>query len=150
MADVSKIKIDNGIYDIKDTTARNNFDIYTTYEKRIGTWINGKPLYRQTFSYQNLGTNQETQLLWNNSVWQNTVSDIDEITNYEAFYQRYDQSNNLDSFQQVPNVHSNMGMWGSGIFDLKPTGCTFWVGTLAGAFTVHLLNITIEYTKTTD
>ena len=56
MADVSKIDIDGEQWDIKDETARNLIENinnkvnlmseYTTTEKEIGTWVDGKKLYR--------------------------------------------------------------------------------------------------------
>ena len=33
----------------------NNLEVYSTSERRIGTWINGKPLYRKTFDASNNG-----------------------------------------------------------------------------------------------
>ena len=48
MANVSKIKLDNNTYDIKDSIARNR-DNYSTTEQAIGTWINGKTIYRKVY-----------------------------------------------------------------------------------------------------
>lgn len=53
MADVSIIKLENDSYNIKDTTARNNINNlsnYSTNEVVIGSWIDGKPLYRKVFN----------------------------------------------------------------------------------------------------
>ena len=50
MPNIDKIRVDNVDYDI-------NMDIYTTTETRIGTWIDGKPLYRKTINFGNLPNN---------------------------------------------------------------------------------------------
>lgn len=53
MADVSIIKLENDSYNIKDSTARtniNNLSNYSTNEIIIGSWIDGKPLYRKVFN----------------------------------------------------------------------------------------------------
>lgn len=49
MADISKIKIESDTYDIKDTIARN-YNVYSSTEQVVGTWINNKPLYRKTIT----------------------------------------------------------------------------------------------------
>lgn len=46
MANISKIKIENTTYDLKDETARD-YSNYSTTEQLIGTWINGENLYRK-------------------------------------------------------------------------------------------------------
>ena len=53
MADVSKIKLENDLYDIKDATVRTNLTNATTYstsELIVGKWIDGKTLYRKVVS----------------------------------------------------------------------------------------------------
>lgn len=49
MADVSKLKLDNNTYDIKDATARI-LQNYSTNEQIIGTWIDGTNLYRKVIT----------------------------------------------------------------------------------------------------
>ena len=123
-----------------------NKNIYTPKEVITGNWINGKPLYKQTFAYDNITKGQETFIFWNgnNSIYGNTVSNIDEVVHYEAYFKRSD-----NTYQQVPNVHSNMTDWANSIYDLGGSGFIFWVGNLS-TLTVSYLVITIYYTKTTD
>jgi hypothetical protein len=119
---------------------------YSTSETRIGTWINGKPLYRQTFGFNvsNLGT--ETYFNWTDSLYNtNSISNVDEIINVKSFYKRSD-----DTFQPVPTVNRELNYYGSGVFDFSGTGFRFYVGTLFNTFTINYLIVTIEYTKTTD
>lgn len=39
-------------------------DIYSTQEQRIGTWINGKPLYRKTVSFTTPSTSSQTDVFY--------------------------------------------------------------------------------------
>lgn len=41
------VKNDNGVYEEFINVEEANFDNYSTAEQRIGTWIDGKPLYRK-------------------------------------------------------------------------------------------------------
>lgn len=119
-----------------------NFN-YRAYEQEIGTWINEKPLYRQTFGFNNITLGQEQTILWSNSIFSsNSISNVNEIIHYDAFYKRSD-----GSFQQVPNVHAVPTMWNSSIYDLGGYGFNFYVGTLADAWSVDYLVVTIYYTK---
>lgn len=133
----------DNIEDAIDEVDEKTLDIYSTSETRVGTWINGKPLYRKSkvFSSSDTTFNYGGEKTLNLD-----ISNVDEITNYKAYYKRSD-----GSFQQVPNSHSVMSYWGSSLYDFKTNGnCTFWIGTLYNVFTINYLVITIEYTKTTD
>ena len=50
MADISKLKVGANTYDIKDSSARSSQN-YSTTEQVIGTWTNGKPVYRSVITY---------------------------------------------------------------------------------------------------
>jgi hypothetical protein len=41
----------------------NGFDNYSTTEQRIGTWIDGKPIYRKTFEINGAGSNVSDDIL---------------------------------------------------------------------------------------
>ena len=60
MADVSKIKLDNNTYDIKDVKARTS-NIYSETETEIGTWL-GHTLYRKVINFGALPNNTEKQV----------------------------------------------------------------------------------------
>ena len=47
-------KNDNGVYE--EFYNEENLEVYSTSEQRIGTWIDGKPLYRKGFIYGALET----------------------------------------------------------------------------------------------
>lgn len=154
MANFSKLTVDNTTYDVKDNIARStieNNSIYDYTEKECGKWVDNKKIYKQTFKYNNVPINQETVLRWNNSNSGNTVSNIDKIIDYKACIDRYKTSDNtFESNQIIPIVHSNMTAWGCGIFDIKPSGFTIWVGSQLGWFYIDSLYITIYYTKTSS
>lgn len=54
--------VDNQIQDAKDYTDEKAQEVYSTDEVRIGTWINGKPIYRKIFTNVNI-TSSNTDLI---------------------------------------------------------------------------------------
>lgn len=64
-------KMDEGIYDNSLST------IYSTIETKIGTWINGKPLYRKVIVL--------TEEVQNDTVYYHHIDDIDFIYIENAF-----------------------------------------------------------------
>lgn len=140
-----KLTAGTGIEITGENIINNIQENYSTNEQKIGKWINGKPIYRQTFGFNvpNYGT--ETYFNWTESFYTNSISNVDEIINVKSFYKRSD-----NTYQPVPNNHSQSSTWASGIYDFSGTGFRFWAGNLANAFTINYLIVTIEYTKTTD
>lgn len=127
----------------KSANITNNTIYPYNSEIKVGTWVNNKPIYRKTKVFS---SSSFTFKLGQENLLDMGISNLDEVISYKAFYRRSD-----DSFQQVPNCHSNISQWGSSIYDIKPNGtCTFWIGTLANLFTINYLVLTFEYTKTTD
>ena len=63
MADISKIKIESSTYDLKDSSARTNISNITNYstsqEYEIGTWIDGKTIYRKVITTTGTSANAE-------------------------------------------------------------------------------------------
>lgn len=55
-----------------NTFASKNVENYSTTEQRIGTWIDGKPIYRQVIN--TTGNNSQSQVIA-------TISNIDNIVN---------------------------------------------------------------------
>lgn len=121
------------------------FENYSTDEKVIGRQIDGKPIYRKTFTFTPT-TNRETIYSINNinnidkiqidtshsqlqtiesgkSVFQNPIS-----SNLQAFTEVHTQS-----IVQVRNDGMISVICGKGLFERNPTGY-----------------ITVQYTKTTD
>lgn len=55
---------------------------YSTTEKRIGTWIDGKPLYRKVVTYQ-----FDTQIPSGVTTIPHNISDVSEIIGIDTMYQ---------------------------------------------------------------
>ena len=72
IADINKVKADD-MNEIKNVVNANDDKFnYSTSEQRIGTWIDGKPIYRQVIN--TTGNNSQTQTIA-------TISNIDNIVN---------------------------------------------------------------------
>ena len=120
--DTFQSNIENAIDEVD-----NRFN-YSTEEQKIGTWIDGKPLYMKTIVYT--------------SGW--TIGGEVSLTHGIA---------NLRSdgtTQFIPTIHADMQKWASGIFDFSSTAFSIYIGTLDNNFTINKLIIILEYTKTTD
>ena len=73
------------------------------------------------------------------------IANVDEIWLERASFKRSD-----NAFEIIPNVHSDMANWGTGIFDLSSTAFTLWFGKMGNAFTINYVDVILQYTKTTD
>lgn len=117
----------------------NAWEIYSTEETRIGTWIDGKPLYRRVY---NLTTPSKAGIAW-------VLGDI-----------------GIENLGTVSNLYGIMKATSSGGFDAyicmnqylsSNNICTLWlddgrVGVRA-EYPEHLncpFHMVLEYTKTTD
>ncbi len=119
-------------------TLLNNI-VYSTDEQIVGRWFNGKPIYRRCIYLIN------SWIIGGEAIINHNIPNVDEIWLYKAFWQRSD-----NSFQMIPNVHSNMEDWGSGIYDITSTNFKLWLGKQGGSFTCKYIDIIFDYTKTTD
>ena len=103
------------------------FDIYSTDEQVIGTWIDGKPLYRRTITGLSISMDAD------NWIYYEGISDVDNLVNLHAYY------NGANGFLTCVIAEyqrsTNHGVMMSGI---------------SSAFNRTINVITIEYTKTTD
>ena len=108
-------------------------EVYSTEERKIGTWINGKPLYRKTVYIEELPNE-------NTGIYEHGIPNIDEkwIGNGSFVIETNGNSS------PIPNT------WGtsevSGIY-ISPQ--SIYIKTTAN-YSPRSAYITIEYTKTTD
>lgn len=104
---------------------------YSTEEQVIGTWINGKPLYRKTFEFSNISTG--------NSDFAHGIS-VDKVVNISGIGMALDTN-----FEQL-NFHVNYGgdIW-SYVF-VTNTDISFRMTTRSFVKAY----VTLEYTKSTD
>lgn len=115
---------------------------YSTTEQVIGTWINGKPLYRKTFYIANSVTMNAQYDVPHDLV------NIDEIINKSGAY--YDD---VDARQYpLPNmrVTYSESVW---VACFVPSNGTPILAIQSGGYrygNISKISVTLEYTKTTD
>lgn len=113
-----------------------NQGVYSETETKIGTWIDGKPIYRKIIDFGALPNTSEKQVLHN-------------ITNLKMVVSMVGTSKNpnLNVIFNIPlsstsSLSSNIYMFATA------TGITIGTGSDRTAFTETY--VAIEYTKTTD
>ena len=111
---------------------------YSTEEKLIGTWIDGKPLYKKTILYK--GTINADS----NAIIASTVSNIDNVVLIEGTSYRQGSSGNYycnisepQSSKQLVNVY------------YEKNQNIFYIHCVA-TYVDTTFQITFKYTKTTD
>ncbi len=114
---------------------KDNLEQYSTNEIRIGTWIDGKPLYRKTFDISSI-TNSNTNLVDISSLNIDKVVLIRGCLKASNGYQEpMPLSDSSVNYSSLYITHTSI----RGRADISDTG-----GTITSAYA------TIEYTKTTD
>ena len=134
MLAADKTKLDG----INKTTLDNLFN-YSTSEKAIGTWTDGKPLYRKVCVATSITLNQ--QVLVEN------IPDVNDVARITAV-----QRSTTGFSMPVPTIwqgdltNRNSMVW----VDVKQTGGEVKYEIKSGWTTAAKLTIIVEYTKTTD
>jgi hypothetical protein len=117
----------------------NKLHTYSTTEQRVGTWINGKPVYRKVIESELTGTGQKN-IAHNISNIDNVISVTGTIrigTTKEWFLSPMSAPTDA-----VPN-------YGISIQSINDTNIIYFIGAQMGGNTKYAKTI-IEYTKTTD
>ena len=109
-------------------------DLYSTEEKMIGQWIDGKPLYQKTFSVTTGNTNVQT-----------TLSNLGSL-NIDTMVTMKGQLNNNGLIVTVPSYLTSTGYVGS-YYDTTNNRVISFVGS---DWYNLPLTFTIQYTKTSD
>lgn len=134
----------NNLYMAADTNSAsdwkriNNNGSYSTSEVKTGdTWIDGKPIYKKTFSFITNGSGVSTTV-------QHGISNLDVIIDYNGMLKQSSTSR-----QPVPRVVAdNNSGYNIGVGDIGNTQFTFLVGTsVAKGVQAY---VTLWYTKITD
>lgn len=108
-------------------------ELYSTEETRIGTWIDGKPLYRRVINSTTPATTGQNHVILEGI-------QIDRIVRFSGFV--YPASGYPDSIvYTATNSKINVSYWGNGSLVMFMT---------SSVNTSRPYNITLEYTKTTD
>lgn len=117
----------------------NNLHTYSTSEIRVGTWIDGKPIYRIAFESTNYATSYTIP----------TPTNLEKIIDVKGMLQRSDYNN---IWQVIPSRLNNTGFTAQ--FDnISISGSSVSVGLTFGtswSTTFRKIIIVFEYTKTTD
>ena len=112
----------------------SNLDVYSTEEKIIGTWIDGRPVYQKTL---NLGS------ISGNSSISHGISNLDMVINsYGSFLQSGTYR------QKLPKIVNGNNAWSADFADFTNTSFSLSIGSAIG--TATKVFVILEYTKTTD
>lgn len=109
-------------------------EIYSTEETRIGTWIDGKPLYRKTV-FGKIPDNQKFSVIAD-------IPNIDKIVSWNGGV------NSSNGVFKVPIEHVDSAAYITTVYDKNSGGLR--AKTTHTAYYNADIYITIEYTKTTD
>lgn len=141
VADVNKVRADD-LNEIKNVVNANDDKFnYTQEEQRIGTWIDGKPIYRKIITKTSFTVGETTNT--------HGISNIDFIVNVRGVGIRADGEQEF-----LPTVVPPSGMqyYQISIYDVNKTHYRMYMGsnTQTGAQKLETLYLIFEYTKTTD
>lgn len=114
---------------------------YTQEEQTIGTWIDGKPIYRKVVVLTSFTTGE--------TVINHNISNIDKVINVSGFALR--RSGECEMLPTIvpPNIQSDFQI---SIYDINNTRFRMYLGRYTTVSNTALTNMYIifEYTKTTD
>ena len=114
------------------TTDVENKHTYSTEEQVIGTWIDGKPIYRKVIP----------GLTKNGSIEHN-ISNLDYVINIKGICKKTN-----GNFEPIPRLTTGtVSQYGIGIGDISSTSIYFEKGSSVSISESYII---IEYTKTTD
>lgn len=128
-------KNDNGVYE--EFYSEENREVYSTSEQRIGTWIDGKPLYRQVFSGLQCPNNNVGHF---GGILRNT----DKIIRIEGIM----KTSNTSSDEIYPTIFGRYEANGMSLNLNQYSGALFLVATKD--FSANTCDVVVEYTKITD
>lgn len=135
MADVEYIITDDNFYN--GSSGGISEEIYSTEEVCIGTWIDGKPLYRKTFTFTTPSATKDDTIAFYTG-----IENISNVTNIVCVI--FDDSKSRwvpTSIYASSSFRAFFAVWDKG----KEVRCS-----LGSALTNKLANCILEYTKTTD
>lgn len=107
----------------------NNLNAYSTTEKRVGTWIDGKPIYRKSYQYE------KTTI--QNNIFIDTISNLDVIVNCQTYLVRSDGYKSINNFYASSSDMATVYVNPNNIIEFAAP----FIGTLY---------VTLEYTKSDD
>ena len=130
------IKNDNGVYEEFYDEEEHNKQVYSTEEQRIGTWIDGKPLYRKVFGGLQCPNNAVAS-------FSGILPNTDKIIRIEGI-----SKTSMGSDEIYPIVFGKGEVDGIGLNLNQYSGSLFIVTTKD--YSAYTCDVIVEYTKTTD
>lgn len=128
-------ELDERITSIENSgIGEDSLTTYSTEEQLVGTWIDGKPIYRITLSMGSLS---------GSAVYQHGIANLHRVVH--AFGTFLQSSGHMEP---IPKVVVNNAAWSADFADFTSTSFVLNFGTNIGTATE--VTLTIEYTKTTD
>lgn len=120
-----------------------SYDIYSTQEREIGVWHNGKPLYQKTIHISALPST-----IARVTAYAHSISDIDEICDYEGIvHYSSGGASKFDRLAMGDQGTLNINNAGCIIAYVDKTNININVGSDRSTCSA---DFTIKYTKTTD
>lgn len=104
---------------------------YSTGEQVVGTWVDGKPLYRKIFT----GTGNNTDI--------GNISDVDQLVSIKGTIKA-----TYGQIWPIPNFFSEQQYWNSVFYDPSNTNVSLGTGNNYDSSSKYV--VILEYTKTTD
>ena len=108
-------------------------DCYSTEEKEIGCWLDGKPLYKRTVIFNNPASDRVDNL-------SHGITNIDTIARYE--WAAYDSAGTV-----ISGFEGTASNWWSSMFNISKSSVSYRIGS---SWRMTKLIVTLCYTKTTD
>ncbi len=120
----------------EDIYVKGQNEVYSTQEQRIGTWINGKPLYRRVL--------ESSSITLNDGVVLSTISNIDKVCNMRGMISSSTGFNQPIGMIYIDTFDRNNYIWlDKGTGEVKYRLKSGWTA-------INYIMVVVEYTKTTD
>ena len=117
-------------------------EVYSTEEVKTNkVWIDGKPIYRKTFSFNNLNISMDSYN-WSNDLNLNNISYIT-VDEAHSFFITSSRRYPLNYSQPQYNANTSYAL------NISSTNVSFTFYKTK-SFSVSDIVVTVEYTKTTD
>lgn len=129
------VRNSNGVY---EEFTKKSEEVYSTEEQRIGTWIDGKPLYRKVINAKPTISNSSYQTI---SIKHN-ISDLKNVYKCNAFLHN---TGNTQTYILPVETSATQAI---GISEINSTNIIMY--SKNDAWSGWIAEIILEYTKTTD
>lgn len=134
MPKIDKIRLNNNDYDI------GNNNVYSTTEQVVGTWTDGKPLYRKVISVG------QANVITGNSYTDLNIPTTNSIRKVE--YNLYNTSNFINLCAN--SYEGSSSQWIYTQLGVVNDSYVIYFKTNRSLSNMYTLEVILEYTKTTD